>query len=331
MYLLMLLATFMSAIYGYNLSARPDYDRDVPRKKAASIILKFKHQHLVAASVFETILSRGGSDGKGTCQTSDTSNTTGYCSADGGHLQWALPDDMIYSTDNAAKFEMEYKQGNITEKTLYVRRTSHAEGDPEINADILQYGFTLNGTDEMISRLVCINGELYDGTAATCEAMTTAEGYTSGSCCNTATHRYVVSYMKIDSRWLNKLTQAINLDFRDALQNSKFKDNTGAIIKYHDAAAESFWLFTGRIYFYPVYAQDLEAFLADQEAQKKAAEEEGKDPETTVTGKYSNELMRRTSWALPKFFGINFFMDKGGNYGSAHFCDNGCLFRINEI
>jgi hypothetical protein len=75
----------------------------------------------------------------------------------------------------------------------------------------------------------------------------------------------------------------------------------------------------------------LEAFLADQEAQKKAAEEEGKDPETTVTGKYSNELMRRTSWALPKFFGINFFMDKGGNYGSAHFCDNGCLFRINEI
>jgi hypothetical protein len=327
MYLLMLLATFMSAIYGYNLSARPDYDRDVPRKKAASIILKFKHQHLVAASVFQTILARGGRDGYGTCQTSDTSSTTEYCSADGGHLQWALPDDMIYSTNNAAKFEMEYNQGGL-EKKMYVRRNSSAEGNVEINSDILQYGFTLSGTDEMISRLLCVNGELYDGTATTCAPVTTVEGYTAGSCCNTATHRYIVSYMKIDARWLNKLTQAINLDFRDALQSSKFRDNTGAIIKYPDG--DSFWLFNGRIYFYPVYAQELDEFLAEQEALKQEAENNSDETtDTFIPATYSQESMRRTSWSMPKFFGTTFFKDKTGNHSD--FCDNGCLFRINEM
>jgi hypothetical protein len=327
MYLLMLLATFMSAIYGYNLSVRPDYDRDVPRKKAASIILKFKHQHVVAANIFESILVRGGSDGTGTCQTSESASTNDYCSSDGGHLQWALPDDMIYTT-NTSKFEMVYKQGSSSEKVLYVRKNSKEGNDAEMNSDLLEYGFSLSGADEMISRILCINGELYDGTATTCEPMTTTEGYTAGSCCNTASHRYVISYMKIDARWLNKLTQAINLDFLDALQSSKFRDNTGAIIKYHDSTADSFWLFTGRIYFYPVYAQDFEAYLAEQNAKKEEAVENGEDPDAISMNTYSNIYMKRTSWSMPKYFGITFFKDKGGD---THFCDQGCLFRINEI
>ena len=45
MYLMMLLATFMSAIYGYNLSVRSDYDRDIAKKKAMAVIYKFNHQH----------------------------------------------------------------------------------------------------------------------------------------------------------------------------------------------------------------------------------------------------------------------------------------------
>ena len=51
MYLLMLLATYMSAIYGYNLSIRPDYDRDVAHKKAAAVVYKFIYQHNAAKKI----------------------------------------------------------------------------------------------------------------------------------------------------------------------------------------------------------------------------------------------------------------------------------------
>lgn len=57
MYLLMLLATFMASIYGYNLSARPDYDRDIAKKKAASIIFKFGYQFKAVRMVIVDIIN----------------------------------------------------------------------------------------------------------------------------------------------------------------------------------------------------------------------------------------------------------------------------------
>ena len=58
MYLVVILATFMSAIYGYNLSARPDYDRDIPRKKAMAVISRFVFQHSFAADLLRRVKNK---------------------------------------------------------------------------------------------------------------------------------------------------------------------------------------------------------------------------------------------------------------------------------
>ncbi len=235
MYLLMLLATFMSAIYGYNLSIRPDYDRDIPHKKALAVAYKFTHQHRAAKTI-----ALNAADG-------------GYKDSNG--ILWLLPGDLIYADKEAANEDKQaliFKQGS-DKQSIPVRKS--AEG---IGSNIMRVGRTLFPEDVMVSQVICPSKEIdEDDVVKACTPTTDPSGGVTGTCCGNA-QAYFVSYRILDARWLNRLTNQVNSDFMWAISKRDYAENIGVVAW---DSSKNAWIFTGRIKLYAVYRKDKEEYL----------------------------------------------------------------------
>lgn len=314
MYLLMLLATFISAIYGFNLSARADYDRDVARKKAMGIVYRFLFQDDTAAALLGRI-NRKIYEG------------TEY------DISWTLPGDIVYADYENSRLTAKnrnttlfYKQNanNTTPKIFYMRSEEEESGgggggDYEKNyADnYLLSGRRFYDGKMMVTKVICPDKELQKENVKQCtpdvdETVDDGEGNHPilGTCCNKG-RNYIATYRKMDSRWLNRIHLGVSLDFMRAIVNRNYTDNIGII--HWDG---SNWQFQGKINFPPVYADEMEAW------EEEHAGEEG-DAKF-----YPEELRNRSVWTLPNtVFDRNFFQDKDGN----NICDSGCLFHIRHF
>ncbi|MCM1323814.1 MAG: hypothetical protein NC218_06600 [Acetobacter sp.] len=296
MYLLMLLATYMSAIYGYNLSIRPDYDRDVPHKRAAAVVYKFTHHHNAVKKVVNMIKS-GDLSGK--------------------YLIWLLPEDFIYTKDSNAKNEenivLTYKQGSH-EVEIPLREKGRLGSDISGGENIMPPGRVLYGSDMMVSKILCPDNEIDETTVnpvCTPETDPSNPAVIKGSCCGKGGTSYLVSYRKLDARWLNRLTNQVNSDMFWAFGKEAYSNNIG-VITWNG----SNWEFNGMIRLLAVYRKDKEKFLEDHKDDPAAF--------------YSSSDANRTYWKMPnKVFKRDFFTDAEGK--NKDFCKHGCLFKIETI
>lgn len=296
MYLLMLLATYMSAIYGYNLSIRPDYDRDVPHKRAAAVVYKFTHHHNAAKRIVNMVKS-GELSGKS--------------------LIWLLPNDIIYTKETNAKNEknivLTYKQGGY-DVDIPLRAKGRLGADISGGENIMAPGRLLYDSDMMVTRILCPNKEIDDtsvNAACTPEVDPSNPAVIKGSCCGTGVASYLISYRKLDARWLNRLTNQVNSDMFWALGKEAYSNNIG-VITWNG----SNWEFNGMIRLLAVYRKDKEKFLEDH-----------KDDPAVF---YSSSDTNRTYWKMPNtVFKHDFFTNVEGT--DKDFCKHGCLFKIETI
>lgn len=305
MYLLMLLATFISAIYGYNLSVRADYDRDVAKKKAMGVVYRFMFQEKAAADLLHRI-----SNGEYT--------NTGY------GIRWLLPNDMVYADfdSNEVKYnnnkyttfflkqngtvDLFYLRKYANYKTRSVNRNKGVDGE-----NYLESGRRLFDGSVMMTKLLCLNKLMQDNGATNCTPDYVDPDNPSagvvGTCCDRS-ENYLVSYRKIDSRWINRINQGISLDFMRAIVDRNYSDNIG-IIHWENGN----WYFQGKINFSAAYAEEERKY---EEAHKN---DEG------PTKYFPDDRKNQATWKLPNYvFTENFFVDKNGE----NMCERGCLFRI---
>lgn len=306
MYLLMLLATYMSAIYGYNLSARPDYDRDIVRKKAMAVLSRFIAHHTEVTKFVSKI-------------------SNGNYSAD---ISFLLPGDLVYNdhteTGDGKEVNLVYNQERTgTEKKVFLRKIS---GESE-SEDIMQMGKRLYGGDEMITKIICLdrdmsctddNSDGYEfcmgpdgefGEVQTCQITTDPSdpGQITGTCCNRDHDVFLVSYKKVDAQWLSKITGEVGIDFTNAIKEREFYNNVG-VISWKNGA----WQFRGRMKFIPSYKH------AEAEWYETHAIDEA----------FPSTLKERTSWTLPTaVFDHGFFKDMNDD----DMCDKGCIFTIKQF
>lgn len=305
MYLLMLLATFMSAIYGYNLSARPDYDRDIPRKKAMAILYRFNMQHNYATKLAYKIYRN---EEEGLVPS---------------HMQ---PQDLLYADDSDSEDVTMVYNG------LYDDEHSYTLGGDNPDLPLMELGRRLYPSNEMVTKIICVDkslscldgdGEDSDGLEFICKsAMNIDEpfkkveycesdidstgGFATNSCCRKAgVKRYIASYKVVDARWIDRQSGQLNFDFWRALEERPYSENMGIITKESNGK----WLFRGKMNFTPSY----------EKAKVSWSYNHSSDEDFPLSEKV------RTSWELPDaIFDANFFNDKNGN----KICDDGCVFKI---
>lgn len=293
MYLVVLLATYLSAIYGYNLSVRPEFDRDIVRKKASSVIYKFNFHH---NAVFNYI--------KAHSELEDASD-------------WVFPDDMVYATENSRDgiiSTAEYKSSiSSTTKTI-----DFGEDDSKY----LLTSHTLYGKDMMVSKVMCPALELYkyderyegddkpgSSDKVSCVPPKNGEGAVTGTCCDYRTGRYIISYRKLDARWLSRLTHKLSADMLWAIAERPFNYNIGVIMWDGDN-----WVFSGRIRFAPVYYIDKQEYMKEHGAYAY----------------YPARYRKRTTWVISeKILPHDYFTDATGT--DKDFCKDGCLMRIQSF
>lgn len=319
MYLLMMLATFISAIYGFNLSVRPDYDRDIVRKKAASMLYRFTYQTYVSTKIISKIEV--------------------HHRLDGQNYDYGIqPGDEMYASGDA---EITYKQGS--DDHAFLLQGDDRGGHQSLH--LLPEGRKLYGSDEMYSRIYCLpynpatkkyyDLNDYDGhyqpQASTevdeagnpiadqaptngvrnCVSSVDSEGALTGSCCRANSHRYMITFRKMDARWVNRHTNFVNYDFQRALIEYPFSENIGYVYRQNNQ-----WHFEGRIRMLPAYIDDLRAWAASHQN------------ETDINKRqFPTKLRNKTTWDLPVgFFTDDFFQVNGEDY-----CANGCLIKIKQI
>ncbi len=293
MYLLMLLATYMSAIYGYNLSIRPDYDRDVAHKKAAAVAFRFVHQHNAVRNLLVSLQS---------------GNIPG--------MAWVQPDDLIYAKDSNEENEknvvFEYRQGTDT-VDVPVRKKGLMGEDIAGGENVLRPGRFLYSSDMMVSKILCPDKEI-DETDVNPKCTSPEDaGAVTGTCCGENATAYLVSYRKLDARWLNRLTNSVSPDFMWTFSKESYRSNMGVVTWSEHSKA---WEFVGKIRMIPVYRKDREKYLEDHKGAVDVA--------------YPTALMNRTSWTMPKkVFTKDFFTDATGK--NKNFCEHGCLLKIQML
>ena len=338
MYLLMLLAAFISQMYGFNLSARPDYDRDIAVKKAHAVIYKFLFQEGEVKKLLIKVAS-----GK-LCDTALP------CSA--------LPNDMIYAHFDAVNGECDtaHKGGYINDTTLYYQPTDDKRDedsnkpkpyfmrkrtdicqDTEDNINVIDeisVGRQFFNSNRMISRVICTDADLQESTgdgAKDCKLYNTddegepimvTDPYTGEmvpdwhmvdghlkSCCSSG-RRFLISYMKLDPRWINRVTQEVSFDLLKAVSVHDYTENIG-VITWHDgsAASDKYWLFRGKLHFRPAYIDAQNEWVEDH-------------PGVT----YPVGRTRMGEWKLPKYFTEGYFTDI--TQEDENFCKPACLMKI---
>ena len=265
MYLLMLLATFVSAIYGYNLSARADYERDIARKRAAGVVYRF----LFHTKTVSELVSR-------------VSST--YSRIPSLGLMGVQPNDLIYADFNASGVpgdnkgtSLAYQQGEGENKNIQYfllrRKNNNNQDNPmyypaasgiEVK-DWLTFGRKLYDKSEMVTKVVCMDTSkaMFESGAKQCTSETDSEHHLISSCCSGNSERYLVSYRTFDVRFINRITHKINMDFWNAINERAFLDNIGII--YWEGGK---WKFNGRLNFPPAFEEEKRAY---EEAHKNDA------------------------------------------------------------
>lgn len=302
MYLLMLLATFMASIYGYNLSARPDYDRDIAYKKAMSMVFKFSMQEKAMRSIFGDIFEGN------------------LVTGEGNSVPLAWPGDMLYADASSSKArDNEYTHVFLHQdgdsQIIYLRRKDAKGSNNPNGKNYLRLGMKVYNGDEMVTKLLCMDKPVNESGADYCVSPTDGDGNYTGSCCDGIAEgrRYIVSYKKLDPRFVSRATGEGTLDLMRALNERDYHESTGVIrwMKSPETNKEA-WVFRGKIGFLPVYADDMEEW----------------DEHNPGAG-YPVELRNRSMWTLPDFFDKNFFTGLDGE----KICDvnQPCLFRIQNF
>lgn len=302
MYLLMLLATFMASLYGYNLSARPDYDRDMARKKAAAVIYKFIIHHNTLKKVGIDI------------------NLSVY-EAEG--IDWVLPNDLFYTDfdDSSAQDNEDihtFLASGGDKKMIYLRAHDKKGSLNPGGRNYLNAGRQMYDGAEMASKVICLDKQMNEPDSKNCTPATDADGNITGTCCDLAKGgRFLVSYKKLDARWINRINGDVSLDFISALNKKQYYERLGVI--HWGKGIESNkdgWIFKGKINFIPVFADDMEKW--DQEHA-----DSGRDS-------YPVERRNRSYWEMPTWiFDEHFFKDKDGN----DLCNKQqpCIFKIESF
>ena len=309
MYLLMLLATFISAIYGYNLSARPDYDREIARKKAMGVVYKFIFQELNASKLAEEVTMKTYKNAKG--------------------LEWVLSGDKIYSdfrgsghktNDTGFVYDTKSASGSSTKIVFPRRQKDISDADGIAKKNYLGTGRHFYDGSDMVSKIMCLDKPLHENDAQEVPPITAEAGEGTGiigSLCTNSPNRFFITYKKLDARWVNRVHKGISLDFMRAIIHRRYSDNIG-VISWDEN--DEVWKFQGKINFDPVYAQEKKEY-------EDKWKEEHPDGPLTDDRFYPFANRNRTVWTLPKVFTENYFTDKDGN----NICDRGCLFRIRYL
>lgn len=193
MYLWIVLATFIVALYSFNLSVRTDLDRAYAETKASVVITKFRALHNGMA---------------GYCNSQAPSKT-------GQDFVTYYPGFGINSTTMAGADED--SDSPTVENILGYLPVGYAKAGDEIE-DIAN----IPGGGEIVSKVFCF---LQGVTTRQCDQ--DAEGNVipgEGSCCNNrcledggCSGIYVVSFAQMPSRWINKETLAPNADMKMAI------------------------------------------------------------------------------------------------------------------
>ena len=304
MYLLMLLATFMSAIYGYNLSARPEYDRDIVRKRALAVMNRFNEQHRTVEGLVTRIRKK-------------------YANHD--EPLYILPDDVIRggsnNTDPNNQYLLIYKQNHELANEEYEFYQKKIVGE-STSGDYMQLGRKLYPGDEMATKVVCLKTRMYCSTGAefncngnvaeTCE-ITIDESdpenrAITDTCCRPGGSpggKYLVTFKTLDAKWRSRVTGKVSNEFMQALQDKQYNENIG-IIHWENGA----WKFYGKMRFEPSY-----------EEAKLKFEDYWKDRKY-----FPSNDKNKTEWILPSFFTEDFFV-----VDDVNLCEKGCLFHIEDF
>lgn len=312
MYLLMLLATFLSAIYGYNLSPRSDYDNDIAYKKAAGVMYKFLWQEDTIKKHLFRLYS------KNAIGANDTMN--GEVNMYGLRKNDLSPGDLFYG-DGGAEGKLYIKHSDGTNEHIYMH-FGKTNGNKN-SANYLPPAQRFYTGKEMVSKYICLRpNELLDGNSAHFCTNTTdpsTGGITSYCCFQNGVHKYLVSYKKIDARFINRVHRSVSLEFYRTLNDRREKENIG-IIRWNDT--DDRWHFEGKIALSDIYQDEIEAWKADD--SHYIVDEYG---HRHLKEGFPTSMRKKSEWKMPEIFDEDFFKDKDGN----NMCADGCLFRIRDL
>ncbi len=331
MYFLMLLATFISAIYGYNLSPREDYERDLIYKKALSVLYKFMWQeHVVYKYALPVLNDEDGTSYERLHRNVVTKVTSGE------KFYGAMESDC----DDCQPGKTLIMKPNVNipgsqNSWMHSKWKAQLAGDigsvnDDSDADFLPPGRSLYNGEEMMTKFLCLkNGDLSDPDANIQSCDGQDHGSNSGGdpsvdyCCQPAYKKYLVSYKKIDVRFINRLSNTVAVDFYRIFTTRQAKENIGYI--YWDG---TYWQFMGKIGLTDVYKDEIEAWNADDSHYHIEEDEEGNVISKKLKISFPSYMKQKTRWTLNNnAFNEGYFTDKNNNA----MCGHGCLFRIREI
>ena len=211
MYIVILLMTYVAAIYEYNLSVRQDYDRDIMRKKASAVFYKFDIQHTRALNAigYVTGLKRTDNDlpvdstfpqpnmifaasydkcqGIQDCKDKNYHSTTLFFKSGDDYVPIYLRpecEDCFPCDGTDEDCSIKSEDGTV------IRGDSSRKYDDD-GGWYQRIFMTLEQSfyyeDEMVSKLLCLSNNLYDEYEGLpindCESPKDPEGRLTGSCC----------------------------------------------------------------------------------------------------------------------------------------------------
>lgn len=199
MYLWVIIATFIVAIYSYGLSVRPDMDRIYEETKAETFLTRFKVQHNAVRNFLVMQLK----DGKQKSEEKEIPyipcyHPGEYYTANGKNIQkYTHTGDAVSSVDESCDF------GAIK--------------------NYLPVGYEPHGG--ILSKVFCFK----DGN----HQQTCSDDATAQSCCTD--EAYIVSYTQVPSRWYNKVQKHPSTDMMAAMAKSEgYGQVFGYVIKFND-------------------------------------------------------------------------------------------------
>jgi hypothetical protein len=339
--------TYVSAIYEYNLSVRPDYDRDIARKKASAIFYKFDIQHAKVLRSISFVRSRLRDDGISfidpTFPQPDTVFAGSYARCEGDlicknekyhettlffeHNGYDIPIYLRPECDNCAFCDgktnncMLDTDGDGKGDLSPPSSEGHGDNGEWYQKIMLTNEQALYDETEMASKVLCLKNKLYENTNESCVSDKDDDGNLENTCCyEEDVYRVLVSYKRVDPRWLNRITNGIAMDFWRAIENRPFYTNLG-IVQWDEGKDK--WIFQGKTSHLASYYDKYVEWKAQEEQRKL---EEGSSFVEKGIPRYISNV---TTWELPDtVFDEDFFVDLNGN----EMCkENGCIFRINEF
>ncbi len=218
MYLWVILATFIVALYSYNLPVRSDLDRLYAETKASVVITKFRALHNGVKDYFNS---------QAPSKTGQTYVT--YYPGDGVNISAEST-----GTQDGTIIQAQELSADDIRKYLPVGYASSSSSIEDMA--------TINGGGEIVSKVFCFeNGD----TTQQCVSTENSHSCCSNSCSeDTCTGIYVVSFSQMPSRWINKITLNPNADMKTAIAKVR---GYGETFGYTDTIENKLVLSGGRM------------------------------------------------------------------------------------